>query len=287
MLSRLGPMGLRTTRAATPAPGWLHVDLAEIASAAEAERALRGQEFEAMLCVAGMTNVEGCEDEQAAAMQVNATAPASFAAVARQRGIPFVYFSTEYVFDGEAGPYLEDDEAHPISVYGRSKWEGELGVRAAHPDALILRTTVVYGQDAGEKNFLYSLMRNLRAGKEMRVPEDQISTPTYNMDLAKATEMLLAKEETGVFHVCGPELLSRLEFAQAIARELGLDEALVRGVATADLKQKAPRPLRAGLRTHKLRRVCPQAAMRPLHEALMDCRESMHRFLAGVPLTSG
>lgn len=279
MLGRLGARALPTTRAEEPGEGWLRLDLAAIGDEDAAERALGDVELDAILCLAGMTNVEACEDQEALALRVNAEAPASLAAVARRRGLPFVYFSTEYIFDGLAGPYDEDDAAHPLSVYGKSKWIGEQRVREKHPDALILRTTVVYGQDVAEKNFVYSLMRRLREGGTMRVAGDQVSTPTYNVDLAVATEFLVARGASGVYHVCGPELLSRAEFARHVAAELGLAPELIESARTDELGQRAPRPLEAGLKIDRLRRHYPELTMRTVAESMAECRPAMLRFL--------
>ena len=116
----------------------------------------------------------------------------------------------------------------------------------------------------------------------MRVPEDQVSTPTYNLDLIAAAIGLVECGASGVFHVCGPELLGRLEFAEAIATRLGLDASLLEGVTTAELGQRAPRPLAAGLATGKLRSLYPQLAMRTLAEALEDCAAELEEFLQGV-----
>lgn len=265
------------------ADGWLQLDLETLGRETSAESLLENEELSMVLCVGGMTHVDGCESQPQLAYQVNAYGPAALAAYAHRRELPFAYFSTEYVFAGddkEPGPYAEDAPAQPLSVYGKSKWEGERAVSDAHPEALIVRTTVVYGQDDREKNYLYTLMRNLRAGVAMQVPEDQVSTPTYNRDLARATIGLMDAGASGVFHVCGPEVMGRLEFAQRVARELGLDADLLTGVSTAELGQIAPRPLRAGLQTDKLRREFPQLTMRTLQEGLADCRAVTEEFLA-------
>src|ERR1019366_7539920 len=155
----------------------------------------------------------------------------------------------------------EESAPSPISVYGLSKLLGEQEILRLHPRALIIRTTVVYGNDSREKNFLYSLHRLLSSGKPIRVPNDQISTPTYNRDLALATVQLTRAGSTGIFHICGPELLSRYEFALKAASILGLDASLITGVPTAELNQKAPRPLHAGLRIDKLKASHPSISM--------------------------
>lgn len=265
-----------------PHPHWLTLDLAELASLEDVRRVLGNIALEEILCVGGMTYVDGCEAEPALAFRVNAAGPALLAEYARQQALPFAYFSTEYVFAGEAsqpGPYLEDATTDPLSVYGRSKLEGESLILQHNPDALVIRTTVVYGFDSQAKNFIYTLMKTLGQGKPLHVPEDQVSTPTYSRDLAMATLALLRHRAHGIYHVTGPELLSRLDFARRIANFLGLDASLLNGVTTASLRQPAPRPLSAGLISGKLPVLYPELNMRPLHEALVDCESALRRFL--------
>jgi len=241
------------------------LDLAEAADRPEiAASALSG--VTAVYCCGGMTDVEECESAEADAFRVNSLGPAVLAHAAARRGLPFVYFSTEYVFDGKSGPYDETGRPAPLSVYGRSKREGEIAILSVHSRAVILRTTVVYGPDPGGRNFLYGLRRALLAGKPMHVASDQISTPTYNLDLARVAVDLVEAGASGIFHVCGPERVSRLQFALKAAALMGLDGSPIRGVATAELKQRAPRPLNAGLATSRL----PGLRMRGIEESVSD-----------------
>jgi dTDP-4-dehydrorhamnose reductase len=256
----------------------LPFDLATIKTRQEAEKVLTGHSLSAIYCIAGMTNVEACEDTPELAHNTNCRGPEILAQVANARSIPFVYFSTEYVFDGEHGPYSESDLSNPLSAYGRSKWDGERAILAACGDALILRTTVVYGADSAHKNYIYSVIRALAAGKTMRVPADQISTPTYNRDLARAALALVARQAAGIFHVCGPERMDRLTFARSVASYFSLDQSLLFGVPTGDLGQKAPRPLSAGLSIDKLHKMHPDLKMHILAESLDDCRRDLEHF---------
>ena len=246
---------------------WLQIDLAQIAkNPSIATEILDKHDFGAVYCVGGATNVDLCESETEWAMDTNCNGPVALAKACTH--IPFVYFSTEYIFDGEAGPYSEDDAAHPLSVYGKSKWQAEQQILETHPSALIVRTTVVYGEDLGGKNFLYTMKRLLSAGMSMRVPIDQFSTPTYNVDLASAATALAKNRESGIFHVAGPELLSRYDFAATAAKILGLNLGLLIAVRTSELNQRAPRPLRAGLITSKLQN--RQLTMRANADAIRE-----------------
>lgn len=206
------------------------------------------------LCVlaAALTNVERCEAEPALAEALNARAPAAAAAACRAAGGRTVYLSTEYVFDGSAGPYREDDPVCPVSAYGRTKLAGERAVLVADPAALAVRTTVVFSWSPGDRNFLMQLVERLGAGEPMRVPQDQVSSPTYAPFLGEAIAELAARA-SGILNVAGPEVMDRFAFATRAASALGLDPRLVVPVRTAELGQRARRPLRAGLRVDRLR----------------------------------
>jgi dTDP-4-dehydrorhamnose reductase len=206
-----------------------------------------------VFCPAGLTLVDYCEDHAAEAFRANRDAPAVAAQAAAASGAGFVYYSTEYVFDGATGPYGEDERPNPLSVYGQSKLEGERAVRDVNPRAVVVRTTVVYGPEPQGKNFVYQLLRRVRAGERVTVPADQRSSPTYNQDLAAATVELVEGGLTGVWHLAGPLRLDRHAFAVAACQVFGLDPALIVAVTTAALGQRAPRPLDAGLRIDRAR----------------------------------
>ncbi|MBM3221984.1 MAG: SDR family oxidoreductase [Candidatus Rokubacteria bacterium] len=235
------------THHGAPAPGTVPLDVSDHAAVAA-----RVAVADVVFFTAAFSHVDGCEDDPARAFAVNRDAPAAAAALAARRHAPFVLYSTEYVFDGAAGPYAEDDPVHPLSVYGRSKLEGERAVLDAHPDALVLRTTVVYGVERQGKNFVYQVLRRVRAGEPIRVPSDQRSSPTYVEDLAAASLALVDKRQSGVLNVTGPEVMDRHAFTREICRAFGLDARRVEPVATASLGQQAPRPLAAGLRIDRL-----------------------------------
>lgn len=248
-------------------PGWTALDLTAV-SRDEAYELVRRFEIATVYCIGGMTGVDACESTFELACRINCEGPAILAAAAAKRGARFVYFSTDYVFDGRNGPYAEEEPGDPICAYGRSKWLGELAVQDAHPAALVIRTTGVYGPDPNGRNFLYSLRKGLAGTKPFRVPADQISTPTYNLDLAVAVVALADSGAQGVFHVTGPDLVSRLEFARRAAAVMGLDPANLSGVSTAELGQIAARPLRAGLLTGKLAAYLPQLQMRGIEDGV-------------------
>ena len=243
----------------------------DVTDAAATERLVAEVEPDWVVCPAGLTHVDYCEDHLDEAFAANRDAPAAAARAAAKRGAGFVYFSTEYVFDGAAGPYAEDGPIHPLSVYGLSKLEGERQIAEGNPRSVIIRTTVVYGPEPQGKNFVYQMLGRVRAGEPVRVPSYQFSSPTYNVDLAAATVELIERDFRGVVHVAGPVVLDRYALALEVCAAFGLDAGLVKPVETAALEQRAPRPLRAGLVIDRARRLL-RTPLRAPREGLADMR---------------
>lgn len=193
-------------------------------------------------------NVDWCEEHPDGSWERNVVPATRALAAAVGAGARFVFFSSDYVFNGRSGPYGEDDPPAPIQVYGRHKLEIEAQVLGA--GGTVVRTTTVYGEETPPKNFVLRLIGRLRAGERVTVPSDQLSTPTWADDLSEAA--VAVADRGGVWHVAGPALLARDELARLVARTFGLDESLIDAVPTSGLRQAAARPLRGGLRTAKL-----------------------------------
>jgi len=236
------------THAQHAAPGLAHLDITDHAAVA---RAVAGAQPDWIFCPAGLSHVDYCEDHPAEAMAANRDGPAVAARAAEATGAGFVYYSTDYVFDGKGGPFGEDDAPRPLCIYGRSKHEGEQAVLAACRRAIVIRTSVVYGPERQEKNFVYQLLRACRAGNGFRLAVDQKASPSYNPDVAAASVELAEGDLLGIWHIAGPEVLDRYTFALRISREFGLDTSKLTAVTTAALNQKAPRPLEGGLKVAK------------------------------------
>jgi dTDP-4-dehydrorhamnose reductase len=224
------------------------LDLTDHAAAARAVAAARP---DWVFCPAGLSHVDYCEDHVDEAMATNRDGPAAAARAAEAAGAGFVFYSSDYVFDGVAGPFGEDDTPRPRSVYGRSKHEGEQAVMTACRRAVVIRTSVVYGPERQEKNFVYQLIRACREGRGFRLAADQRASPSYNPDVAAASVELCERGLAGLWHVAGPEVLDRYAFALMICKEFGLDASRLTAITTAALAQKAARPLDGGLKVAK------------------------------------
>jgi len=209
------------------------------------------------------TAVDKAEEEEALATVINADAPGALAAIAAKRGIPFVHYSTDYVFDGAGDtPRNETAKTFPLSAYGRSKLAGEKAVEAAGGHYLIFRTSWVY--DAFGKNFLKTMLRLGAEREQLRVVADQIGAPSYAPHLAAATLQALENAQaqaafpSGIYHMCNAGEVSWHGFAEAIfeeARKCGMELRVesVEPIPTSAYPTAATRPLNSRLDCSKLR----------------------------------
>ncbi len=229
----------------------------------EVSRVLRLAKPEVVVDTGALHNVDYCESHPVEALSVNRDGTRNLAEATDDIGAKFVFVSTDYVFDGSAGrPYTEEDAPHPLSVYARSKLEGEQVAVAANPATVVARPSVIFswvppdattGSSSGKPiNFACWLVRQLLAGQEVRVVDDQVASPTLADDLAGALLALATGPSHGVFHTAGATPLNRYEFSVRLARRSGLPVDLVHPVSTAELRQAAPRPRNSSLRSVRL-----------------------------------
>lgn len=242
--------GMTGTYARHPLPGLLPLDATRPEAVGDLLTSTRP---DWVLMPAALPNVDLCETHPEQTRPANVDAVRNVAGICAAADLPLVFFSSDYVFDGAAGPYGEEDPTRPICAYGRQKLEAEEIVLSTLPArGLVLRTTGVFGQEAQGKNFVYRLVRTLREGGSLRVPEDQWGNPTLADQLAAASFALLERESGGVYHAAGDTWMNRADFARAVAVAFGLSGQGILPVSTAELGQTAPRPLRAGMRSDKL-----------------------------------
>ncbi len=219
---------------------------------------------EAVFHLAAWTDVDGAEEHEREAAAVNATGAGNVAAAAAAVGAAMVLPSTDYVFDGRKGAaYVEDDATGPLSAYGRTKLDGELLARAAHPSGVrVARTAWLYG--ASGRNFV-DTMRGLASDRdEVTVVADQEGCPTWTCDLAPALEALLDRP-AGIYHTAGGGSATWAEFAAAVFEESGLDCRVV-PITTAEFGRPAPRPAYSPLAVTK----AGAPRLRHWREALRD-----------------
>jgi dTDP-4-dehydrorhamnose reductase len=254
LTGRNGQVGWELERVLAPLGEVIALDRArlDLSDPAAIQRVVRDARPEVIVNAAAYTAVDRAESEPALAASVNSAAPGILAEEARRCGALLVHYSTDYVFDGEKKtPYVEDDPAHPLNVYGRTKLEGERAIKASGCRYLILRTSWVYGPRG--HNFLRTVLRLAREHNELRMVEDQIGAPTSAAAIALATaEMLRHAGPEGLFHMTASGQTSWRGFAEAIVASNHLQVRVV-GIAWQDYPAAARRPRYSLLDNGKLR----------------------------------
>jgi dTDP-4-dehydrorhamnose reductase len=208
---------------------------------------------------AAYTDVDGSEDNQAAAHAANAEGPEVLARVAARLGARLVHYSTDFVFDGEQEtPYDEEAAPGPASVYARTKLEGERRVLGTLKQSAVLRVGCLYGRHG--RNFPSTLLRRLRAGEVIRADNERRVSPTWARPVARLSLQVAASGQAGIFHATAQGETSWADFARALAGWANIADPKVEGVPISTLKLRAVRPRRAVLVSRRL----PLVGLQPL-----------------------
>lgn len=225
----------------------------DITSRAQVIEFLQKIKPDVIINTAAFTNVDACEDVPDKCWSVNVRGVEYLIDACSTFKPVFVQVSTDYVFSGEEGPYSEEDEPNPRGNYARSKLAGEHVVENSNLEYIIARTQVLFGvAHRVRHNFVTWVIEQLTNNKKIRIVDDQIGTPTYAPDFAEAIDRLLQKEAFGLFHISGPDIISRYDFALKIAQIFDLNADLIERIKTKELKQKAPRPMNSAFKIYKL-----------------------------------
>jgi len=205
---------------------------------------------------AAMTQVDDCEKDPSACRLNNLDAVRFVAEACEPWGTHLVHLSTDFVFDGQSGPYLEEDEPNPLSIYGQSKADAEQILRQYAGPWSIVRTVLVYGlaADMSRSNIVLWVKKSLEEGRVIRIVSDQFRTPTLAEDLAEGCCQVALRKATGIYNISGGEYMSVLEMARRIARYFHLNDKLIESTTTTALGQPAVRPLLSGFLIDKARR---------------------------------
>lgn len=219
-----------------------------------------------------LTHVDHCETHPEESFHHTVESTKAALKLAEKYRSKFVYISTDYIFDGKTGPYSENDIANPLSVYGKHKLHAEELVRERMEDHLILRITNVYGDEVRGKNFVAFLAGAAQSGEErtLRLPVDQYATPINAGDIGKFVCHLIKDDKRGTYHLASDEYLNRVELAQKVLDYFPSSKVKIEAVPTQELGQAAPRPLKGGLKTDKIKNEYPKLKFTTVDEYLED-----------------
>ncbi len=233
------------------APSFAQVDVTTL----QMESLVRSFAPDFILNCTAHTDVDGAEADVEQAYLLNADVPKRMAKIAREVGAGLVHFSTDYVFDGRKGAgYVESDQPNPLSVYGKSKLEGEKNIQEIGGKFLIIRTSFPFGES--DRCFLQKILKQIEAGKKLRVIDDLICSPTSFAELAERVVELLGQDfESGIYHLTNFGECSRFEFTREVCRILGADSP--EPTELIQTGNTAERPLHSTLRNTKLPEMTP------------------------------
>ena len=226
------------------------IDEMDITDADSVNRVIRQTAPDAVIHCAAYTAVDAAEENEELCRKVNAEGPRNIARVCKDLDIKMVQISTDYVFDGQGErPWEPDDACRPKSVYGRTKYEGELAVIEQLEKYFIVRIAWVFGING--KNFVKTMLNLAKNHDTIRVVNDQFGSPTYTYDLAKLLVDMVLTEKYGIYHATNEGICSWYEYACAIFEEAGVNVIVV-PVTTQEYGAKANRPANSRMSKEKL-----------------------------------
>lgn len=227
----------------------------DVTNPTEVDRVVALTTPDVIIHTAAMTNVDQCESEKDACWKLNVTAVEHLINTCRKYGVFLEHVSTDFIFDGTAGPYKEDDEPNPVSFYGWSKYAAEKAVLSSGIPHAIARTVLVYGiaHDMSRSNIILWVKKSLEEGKAIKVVTDQFRTPTLAEDLAMGCYLIAKQEAEGIYNISGKDFLTPYEMAMMTADYFKLDPSLISPTDASVFSQPARRPPRTGFDLTKSR----------------------------------
>lgn len=227
--------------------GYLYMDM-NILDPANVNMVIEKFKPDAIIHTAAMTNVDTCEDQKELAHQLNVDAVQTLIQVCEKYDIQLVHLSTDFIFDGEGGPYLEDAAPNPLSYYGETKLLAEELIKKSSCKWVILRTIIVYGivSDMSRSNIVLWAKNALEKGNPLNIVNDQWRMPTLAEDLADICLLAVEHDAQGVYNASGKDMMSISELVSKVADFWHLDKSLINEVSAITLNQTAVRPKRTG-----------------------------------------
>lgn len=241
------------------------------------ERVLDETQPDWVIHCAALANVDACEADPALAVKLNSELPGKLAKYVARGGARLVHISTDAVFDGQRGDYTEEDTPNPLSVYARTKLDGERAVSEADSRAIIARVNLFGWSLGGSRSLAEWFLSNLREKKQVMGFTDVLFCPLLANDLAQVLLKMLEKDLSGLYHAVGGRCLSKYEFGMALAHRFGFDQSLIAPTSVLDGGLKAARSPNLTLRTEKLARALGE----PLPEVFGGLERFYQQYLEG------
>jgi dTDP-4-dehydrorhamnose reductase len=225
----------------------------DITSSDEVKEVIIKYNPDCIINTAAMTNVDQCEEDRIGAENLNINSVKHLVNAANIVGAHFIQLSTDFIFDGKAGPYKEDDTPNPLSFYGETKLKAENIVKNKAKKWSIIRTVLVYGlvHDMSRSNIVLWAKNALEKGQVLNIVDDQFRSPTLAEDLAIGCQLIEQKEAEGVFNISGKDQMSIVSLVERVADYFQLDKSVIEKVSSSTLNQPAKRPPITGFNLEK------------------------------------
>jgi len=235
--------------------GYKYIEL-DITNKNQVQKIISLEKPDAVINCAAMTNVDKCENNQKECWEINVNAVENIATSCELIKAHVLHLSTDFVFDGTAGPYKENDQPNPLHFYAESKVKSEEIIKKTLTNWSIARTIIIYGitDNMSRSNIVLWAKGEIGKGNTINVVKDQYRSPTLAEDLAKGCISIIDKSAYGLYHLSGPKTYSILDLVYQVADFYNLDKSLINPVSSASLKQPAKRPLVTGFDIGKAKR---------------------------------
>ena len=236
-----------TLSGVSPSDGGVHLD---IRSKSSIKKVLSDIDPDVILNLAALTDVDGCELDPQQAKDINFSGVKN---LCRDFSGHFIQISTDYVFDGKSGPYSEEDEPNPKSVYGKTKLFADNWLLDNYSKSTIIRTNVLYSYTKRTKaSFLKWVVDSLNDNQNIKVVNDQWNNPTWTESLSSVISKIIDNQAFDLYHYGDRDILNRFDFSILISKVFNLDSSLIMPISSDELNQIAPRPRKSGLITKKI-----------------------------------
>lgn len=208
-------------------------------------------EPDVVIHAAALADAALCQKNPDLSYEINVEVTRNLAGICSDYQIPFVYTSTDLVFDGVKGNYTEEDTPNPIMIYGEHKLLAEQEAARVYPEALIVRCPLMYGAlEASDKTYFSSFIKSLKEGKQANLFHDEYRSVGGGRSVAQGI-LHLCEEANGLFHLAGPERVSRFDFGMAAVAAFDLDKNLIHSLSQKDIQMSVPRPADVSLNIQK------------------------------------
>ena len=236
-----------TLSGVSPSDGGVHLD---IRSKSSIKKVLSDIDPDVILNLAALTDVDGCELDPQQAKDINFSGVKN---LCRDFSGHFIQISTDYVFDGKSGPYSEEDEPNPKSVYGKTKLFADNWLLDNYSKSTIIRTNILYSYTKRTKaSFLKWVVDSLNDNQNIKVVNDQWNNPTWTESLSSVISKIIDNQAFDLYHYGDRDILNRFDFSILISKVFNLDSSLIMPISSDELNQIAPRPRKSGLITKKI-----------------------------------